>query len=88
VASHLHVIEIRDLVHHAVDVAGGFTGLDHVLHHRREEGVRRETSETCPPWLTCLAISEQASSIWHLPLAEETISRVRRMGTPERISVA
>ncbi len=53
-----------------------------------KKGLDASTSETCPPWLTCLAISSQASSIWTLPLAAETISRVRRMGTPERMSVA
>jgi hypothetical protein len=45
-------------------------------------------SETCPPWLTCLAISSQAASTWTLLLAAETISSVRRIGTPERTSVA
>ena len=45
-------------------------------------------SETWPPWLTCLAISVQASSICTVLLAADTISRVRRIGTPERISVA
>jgi hypothetical protein len=45
-------------------------------------------SETWPPWLTCLAISAQASSTWTLPLAAATISSVLRIGTPERIRVA
>src|ERR1017187_4628589 len=45
-------------------------------------------SDTWPPWLTCLAISAQASSIWTLPLAAAVISRVLRIGTPERMSVA
>ena len=44
-------------------------------------------SETCPPWLTCLAISSHASSICTLLLAADTISSVRRMGTPERMRV-
>jgi hypothetical protein len=38
----LHVVEIGDLVHHAVDVAGRLTRLHHVLHHRREERIGRE----------------------------------------------
>ncbi len=33
----LDVVEVGNLVHHAVDITRGLAGLHHVLHHGREE---------------------------------------------------
>src|ERR1035437_4499715 len=49
-----------------------------------KKAMAASTSETWPPWLTCLAISRQASSICTSLLAAEVISSVGRMGAPER----